>query len=349
MTAETLRSAADLISARLIEPEERDSIDRVARRYAVAVTRDMARLIDRGDPHDPIARQFIPQASELVETADERSDPTGDRAHSPVKGIVHRYSDRVLLKPLHACPVYCRFCFRRESVGPGGERLTPAELDAALDYIRAHPEIWEVILSGGDPLLLSPRRLGAIVRALDRIPHVAVIRIHSRIPIVDSNRVSAGLLEAMAAEKALYLVVHANHPRELAAAQRDACARLAKAGISLLGQTVLLKGVNDDAAVLEALFRAMVAARIKPYYLHQADLAPGTSHFRTGLGKGQRLVAALRGRVSGLCQPTYVLDIPGGYGKVPVGPIYAQEEPEAGGWRVRDPKGRIHSYPEIDA
>jgi lysine 2,3-aminomutase len=183
------------------------------------------------------------------------------------------------------------------------------------------------------------------VRALDRIPHVAVIRIHSRIPIVDSGRVNAGSLEAMTAEKALYLVVHANHPRELGAAQRAACARLVKAGISLLGQTVLLKGVNDDSAVLEALFRAMVAARIKPYYLHQADLAPGTSHFRTGLDEGQRLMAALRGRVSGLCQPTYVLDIPGGYGKVPIGPTYAKARSGNGVWQVRDPAGRIHSYP----
>jgi lysine 2,3-aminomutase len=260
--------------------------------------------------------------------------------------IVHRYPDRVLLKPLHACPVYCRFCFRREQVGPDGEVLTAAELEAALAYIRARPQIWEVIVTGGDPFLLSPRRLAAIVRELDEIQHVRVIRFHTRVPVADPARVTVRLVAALAAEKAVYVAIHANHPRELTPEFRAACRRLGKAGVPLLGQTVLLRGVNDDAAVLETLFRGLVAARVKPYYLHHPDLARGTGHFRVDLREGQALMRRLRGRVSGLCQPSYVLDLPGGLGKVPVGPCYA--ESREGSWAVEDFEGGRHRYPPED-
>ena len=319
----------------------------VAERYAVAITPAMSALIE-GDPAtDPIGRQFVPQEAELVHAPEESADPIGDRRLSPVKGIVHRYPDRVLLKPTLVCPVYCRFCFRREDVGPSGGTLDTAEIAAALDYIRARPEIWEVVVTGGDPFLLSPRRIGEIVRALDAIPHVAVIRFHTRVPIVDPERVAAALVAGLAAEKAVYVVIHANHPRELTPAARAACARLIRAGIPLLSQSVLLKGVNDDAATLEALFRGLVAMRVKPYYLHHLDLAPGTGHFRTGIGEGQALLRQLRGRVSGLAQPTYVLDLPGGHGKVPVGPCYAHEGD--GVWEVEDPRGHRHLYPSCNA
>jgi lysine 2,3-aminomutase len=242
------------------------------------------------------------------------------------------------------CPVYCRFCFRREAVGKGGT-LTARELAAALAYIRRTPAIWEVIVTGGDPFLLSSRRLKEIVRALDAIPHVQVIRFHTRVPVVDPGRVTAASVAALDTAKALYVAVHVNHPAEITAATRTACARLAKAGIPLLGQTVLLKGVNDDAQTLEALFRALVAMRVKPYYLHHADLARGTSHFRATLAEGRALVRALRGRISGLCQPTYVLDLPGGHGKVPVGPCYA-EALDTDSWLIEDPAGRRHRYPQ---
>ena len=198
--------------------------------------------------------------------------------------------------------------------------LAPAALDRAYDYIRGRPEIWEVVVTGGDPFVLSPRRLAAMVRALDAIPHLAVIRFHTRVPIVDAGRLTKARVAALAAEKAVWVVVHANHPRELIPSVKTAVRRLLQAGIPVLSQTVLLHGVNDDAAVLEALFRGLVSMRIKPYYLHHADLARGTSHFRTGIGAGQHLVRSLRGRVSGLCQPTYVLDIPGGYGTVSIAP-----------------------------
>jgi lysine 2,3-aminomutase len=298
----------------------------------------MVGLIDPTDPADPIARQFLPSARELERQGEELTDPIGDETHSPVKGIVHRYPDRVLLKPLHACPVYCRFCFRREQVGPGGEALNDAELDAAIDYIRARPAIWEVIVTGGDPLMLSARRLGRLLDAIEAIPHVATIRIHTRVPVVAPALVDAGLLSVLERQKPLWIAIHANHPTELTEAARAACARLVSARATLLGQTVLLRGVNDKVATLEGLFRAMVAMRIKPYYLHHPDLAPGTGHFRLSITEGRAIVRELRGRLSGVAQPTYVLDIPGGAGKVPIGPDWI----EPGG--VRDPSGGFHAY-----
>ena len=340
----SLRRPAELVAAGLVPPEREAEIAAVARRFAVAITSEMAALVERGDADDPIARQFVPRAAELETAPEEHGDPIGDRRLSPVKGIVHRYADRVLLKPSHLCPVYCRFCFRREQVGPEGETLSEHELETALDYIRSRPAIWEVIVTGGDPFVLSPRRLKSLTRALDAIPHLGVIRFHTRVPIVDSSRVTPALVSALAAEKAVYVAIHANHPRELTEAARTACRRLSRAGIVLLGQSVLLRGINDDAATLEALFRGLVAMRVKPYYLHHPDLARGTAGFRPSLADGRALMAALRGRVSGLCQPTYVLDLPGGYGKVPVGPCYA-ETGEAAEWRIRDPQGMLHRYP----
>jgi lysine 2,3-aminomutase len=334
-----------LVSAGLIDPGRIAEIRHVAGQFRVAITHDMAALIDPDDPADPIAAQFVPTAAELAEAPEERADPIGDERWSPVPGIVHRYPDRVLLKPILLCPVYCRFCFRREIVGKKAAVLDRDSLERAFDYIRQRPQIWEVIVTGGDPFVLAPRRLDDIVRALEAVPHLSVIRFHTRVPVVEPRRVTAALVDALTAEKAVYVVVHANHPRELTAPMREAALRLVRAGIPLLSQTVLLRGVNDDAAVLEELFRGLVAMRIKPYYLHQADLVRGTSHFRTGIAAGQRLVRSLRGRVSGLCQPTYVLDIPGGYGKVPIAPCAAVRDGSSGGWLVEDNVGIRHAYP----
>ena len=337
-------SAEDIVPAGLVEPERLDEIRRVAGNFTVAITEDMAGLIDPADDRDPIAAQFVPSLAELAVAPEERADPIGDERWSPVPGIVHRYPDRVLLKPLLLCPVYCRFCFRREVVGKEGAMLDRAAFKRAFDYIRERPQIWEVIVTGGDPFLLSPRRLGDIVHTLDQIPHLGVIRFHTRVPVADPRRVTAKLVEAFGAEKAVYVVIHANHPRELTPGARAAVSRLNRAGIPLLSQTVLLRGVNDDATVLEALLRGLVAMRVKPYYLHHPDLARGTAHFRTGIAAGQRLVRALRGPVSGLCQPTYVLDIPGGHGKVPIAPC-AVAPGAAGGWIVEDCAGGWHDYP----
>ena len=342
----TLRHLSDLQQAGLAPQAQRPALDAVAARYAVAISPAVAGLIEHSDY--PIARQFVPAAAELVTTPAERADPIGDDAHSPVEGIVHRYPDRVLLKLVHVCPVYCRYCFRREVVGPRGRGTLSAKAIAqALDYIRAHKEIWEVIFTGGEPLLLSARRLRAVMRALAAIEHVKVVRVHTRLPIVTPERVTAELVRAVKASgKATYVVAHVNHARELSREARTACARFVDAGVPVLSQSVLLRGVNDDAVTLEALLRTLVECRIKPYYLHHADLAPGTAHFRTSLGEGQALMRALRGRLSGIAQPTYVLDIPGGAGKVPVGPCYLEE---AGGhYRVEDPQGGSHAYPPAD-
>jgi lysine 2,3-aminomutase len=334
----------------LVPTDRTAALQEVAARYAVAITPAMAELIDPSDPNDPIARQFIPDPAELDIRPEERADPIGDGAHTPVDGIVHRYPDRVLLKLVHVCAVYCRFWFRREMVGPGRARaLSAAALDAALTYIRDHREIWEVVLTGGDPLVLSPRRLAAMVKELAAIGHVKIIRVHTRVPVVDPARITSALLRALKARgKATYVVVHANHPRELTPAARDACARFVDAGIPVLSQSVLLRGVNDDVETFGELMRALVECRIKPYYLHHGDLAPGTAHLRTTIGEGRELMRALRGRYSGLCQPTYVLDIPGGHGKSPIGPTYldAADDKDAGRqYQVEDFQGGRHSYP----
>ena len=348
--AATLRSAADLITAGLAPSERLAELERVAARYAVALTPDLAALIDPTDPRDPIARQFVPDPAELDRQARESVDPIGDDPHSPVEGIVHRYPDRVLLKLAHVCAVYCRFCFRREMVGPGRRRtLSPAARAAALAYIGSRREIWEVILTGGDPLILSAARLRAVMDALATIDHVKVVRIHTRLPIADPRLITVALVRAVKAfGGATYVVLHANHPRELTPAARAACALFVDAGIPMVSQSVLLRGVNDDPATLADLMRALVECRIKPYYLHHGDLAPGTSHLRTAIEDGQALMRALRGRVSGLCQPTYMLDIPGGHGKSPIGPSYISAAPGAAGgprYDVEDFNGRRHIYP----
>jgi len=345
MFATTLRSPEILARAGLAAAERLPELQAVAARYAVAITPAMAALIDPADAADPIARQFLPDPAELIALPVEAADPIGDLDHSPVEGIVHRYPDRVLLKPTHTCAVYCRFCFRREMVGPEGLRpLSPAALDAALAYIAARPEIWEVIVTGGDPLVLSPRRLSDITARLAAIAHVKVVRFHTRIPVVDPESVTDELVAALkCAGKAVYVALHANHPRELTPEARAACDRIVEAGLPMVGQTVLLRGINDDAETLGALMRGLVEARVKPYYLHHGDLAPGTSHLRTGVAEGQAILKTLRGRLSGLAQPTYVLDIPGGHGKVPIGPGYLTGNGE--GFTVEDPAGRRHAYP----
>jgi lysine 2,3-aminomutase len=235
-------------------------------------------------------------------------------------------------------------------VGPGRERaLSPRSYQAALDYIRAHGAIWEVILTGGDPLMLSPRRLARIMADLAGIDHVRIVRLHTRMPVADPARVTDAMVAALKVKGATtWVALHANHPRELTRDARAACARLIDAGIPMVSQSVLLRGVNDDAATLEALMRAFVECRIKPYYLHHGDLAPGTAHLRTTLEQGRELMRALRGRVSGLCQPDYVLDIPGGHGKAPVGPDYLSRDGEDGPdlrYRVVDYCGDVHLYP----
>jgi lysine 2,3-aminomutase len=339
-----LKSPSDFAGDPALSPADLKAIEVVSRRYAVAVTPHVMSTIKGPAATDPVARQYIPSLEELKILPEENPDPIGDDAHSPVKGIVHRYADRVLLKPVHACAVYCRFCFRREMVGPGGDALNAAELAAAISYIEAHPEIREVIITGGDPLIMAPRQLAAMLNALEVIPHIEMLRIHTRVPAADPSRITPELCAALEREKPLYVAVHINHAQEFTGDVKRALKDLHRAGCLLLGQSVLLRGVNDTVDALEDLFRSMAAHRIKPYYLHHGDLAPGTSHFRTTIAEGQALMRALQGRLSGLCLPQYMLDIPGGHGKVPVGPTYLHEDVK-GVYMVRDRKGKTHIYP----
>jgi lysine 2,3-aminomutase len=354
--AVTLREPAELLAHGLVSTNAIADLEKVAARYAVAVTPDMAALIEPADADDPIALQFIPSAEELVTSAGENPDPIGDHTRSPVPGVVHRYPDRVLFKLVHVCAVYCRFCFRREMVGPGKETaLAQGAYQNALDYVRSHPEIWEVILTGGDPLMLSPRRLAEVMADIAAIDHVRIVRLHTRVPVADPGRISRDMIAALKVRGAtVWVALHANHARELTQKARAACAAIIDAGIPMVSQSVLLRGVNDNAAALEGLMRAFVECRIKPYYLHHGDLAPGTAHLRTSLQHGRELMRALRGRISGLCQPDYVLDIPGGHGKSPVGPDYVSpadslsrdREPDAETrYRVVDYCGDVHLYP----
>jgi lysine 2,3-aminomutase len=312
----TIRDVDSLIAASLAPQSAAAALQAVASRYAIAIPPALQTLIT--SPGDPIGLQFIPDAAELITAPHEDADPVADEALSPIPGIVHRYPDRALLKPLLACPVYCRFCFRREQVGPDGGLLTEAQLDAAYGYLATHPQIREVILTGGDPLILSPRRLSTILKNLAQIPHIEVLRIHTRAPIADPTLITDSLADALDIAHALFIVLHTNHATELTPAVTAALRKLQRRAIPILGQTVLLAGVNDSDEALADLFRAMLRARIKPYYLHQLDPAPGTARFHVRPERGRQLLAALRGHISGTAIPTYIYDRPGGLGKIPL-------------------------------
>ncbi len=322
----------------------------VAENFSFAVTEHMYQQINMDDANDPIAMQFIPTAKELNILPQEKSDPIGDDPHMTIKGLIHRYPDRCLLTPVHVCAVYCRFCFRREKVGAGSKLMSSEELETAYAYIREHKEIWEVILTGGDPLFLKPKMLDKILENLSSIEHLGVVRFHTRIPMVEPSRINATLLKVLQKRVSIYVVVHANHPNEFTAEAKKACRDLTSHGIPLLSQSVLLKGINDNIETLSSLMRCFIENRIKPYYLHQGDLAQGTQHFRTSIKQGRSLMRQLRGRFSGICQPTYILDIPGGYGKSPIGPNYLSELSDApqgeAKYIVEDYNGNCHKYSE---
>lgn len=349
MKPQTYRSAADLLDAGLIRLDELAMAEKVASQYVIAVPEALAGLIDRADADDPIRAQYVPTGKELDVLPGELGDPIGDHAHSPVPGIVHRYPDRVLLKISSTCPVYCRFCFRREMVGPEkGDALAKAEVDAALDYIAGRPEIFEVILTGGDPMILSPGRAGEITRRLEAIDHVRVIRWHSRVPVTTPERITAEFVEAIRGRtKAVFVAIHANHAREFTPEAISVIRRMALAGIALVSQSVLLRGVNDSYEALAELMRAFLAAGVKPYYLHQLDAAPGTSHFRVPVEEGQALVRRLRDELTGLATPYYVADIPGGVSKAVMNLSDVEQRGDDFGLRGRD--GGLYPFPGAES
>jgi len=288
--------------------------------------------------NDPVALQYVPRAEELHIQDFESSDPIWDDDYSPTPGVVHRYPDRCLIKISNVCPVYCRFCFRKEKIGPGSPALSSKDRANAYAYIHHHPEIWEVILTGGDPLILNPNVLREVISALAEIPHVQVIRIHTRVPLSDPKRINDALLDALKTSKMLIIAVHANHAQEFSEEARQALKKIRCRGIPMLSQSVLLKEINDNAETLMCLMRTFMENGVKPYYLHQLDPARGTSHFHVSIERGQALMKQLRGRLSGVCQPMYVIDIPGGFGKSPIGPHYLNSDKSG----VEDFRGQMH-------
>lgn len=334
-----LTTIPQLVAAGLADAADAPVLEEVAGAFRVLVSPAMQAAI--AVPGDGVARQFLPDAAELHVRPEELHDPIGDRSHQPVPGLTHRYPDRAILHLTQTCAVYCRFCFRRETVGDSGH-LSDDALDGVFAYLAATPAIREVILTGGDPMVLSPRRLGAVIARLAGLGTLDAIRIHTRVPVVAPDRLTPAMLAALRGAVPVWLVIHTNHAGELTPAACTALGKLADAGVPLLSQTVLLKGVNDTPEILETLLRALYRLRVKPYYLHHCDLARGAGHFRTTIAEGQSIMAALRGRLSGAALPTYVLDIPGGHGKVPLGPEYLSRDGD--GWQVTDPNGRTHRY-----
>ena len=305
----------------------------------------LAPAIATDDFSDPVYAQYVRDAREDHITPEERTDPIGDDPHSPVQGIVHRHPDRALLKITDICAAYCRFCFRKDMVGQGDGILDEAELKVALSYIQNAPHIREIILTGGDPLTLSNRRLKDVLEKLYAIEHLDIIRFHTRTPLIKPARIDEELCGVLKdCPKALYVVLHVNHTQELTDEVKKAIRTLDQSGAVLLSQSVLLRGVNDDTQTLEDLFRALVRLKVKPYYLHHLDRAQGTSHFEVSPRIGQEIIARLRGRISGLCLPTYILDIPGGFGKMPLEQCTLEDEQDH--YTIQDPHGRRHIYPK---
>jgi len=319
----SVQTLAELERALSLTPNERAGVQRALREgFAMAITPYYLSLCDRHDPHCPVRQQCVPQIAEAhVGTGDLR-DPLGEEAHEVAPHLVQRYPDRVLLLATDRCGVYCRFCTRSRMVGAGGGARSAAQLAAAYAYLREHPEICDVIVSGGDPLVMSDARISSLLSELASIPSVGYVRVASRTPVTLPQRITDSLCRALRSHPAVWLMTHFNHPKELTEQARTACAKLADHGIPVMNQTVLLRGVNDNAATLETLFRGLLRARVRPYYLLQTDPVIGTSHLRTPLQAGIDIMETLQGRLSGIGLPKLIVDTPHGKGKVPVGPNY---------------------------
>ncbi|MFO0610980.1 MAG: KamA family radical SAM protein [Polyangiaceae bacterium] len=310
-----------------LTPAERAGVERAAREgLPMRITRHYLELMDRADPACPIRRQAIPVAEEADITAGEMVDPLGEVAHEVAPRLVRRYPDRALLLVTDRCALYCRFCTRSRMVGDGGGAAAVDALGPALTWLAEHPEIRDVIVSGGDPLTLSTSKLVSIVERLRAIASIDTIRLATRVPVTLPSRITSELVDALRPHHPIWVMTHFNHPKELAPAAIRALERLADAGFPVMNQAVLLRGVNDDPDVLTALFRGLVRARVRPYYLLQMDPVVGTSHLRTPLARGREIMDALQGRLSGIALPKFIVDTPGGMGKVPAGPSFVVEE-----------------------
>ena len=327
-----------------LTPDERAGCEHANQKLALAITPYFFNLIDRRDPDCPIRKQVIPRAAEQVVSDGEMLDSLGEDEHSPVSGLVHRYPDRVLFLVTDRCAAYCRYCTRSRLVSNAQDYNFHPEYEEGLRYIAAHPEIRDVLLSGGDPLLLSDAKLEHLLARLRAIPHVEFIRIGSRIPVFLPQRITPELCAILRRHGPVWMSIHVNHPRECTADLQAACERLAFAGVPLGNQSVLLRGINDDVDVMKALVHRLLRMRVRPYYLYQMDLITGGAHFKASVRKGIEIIQALRGHTTGYAVPQFVIDAPGGGGKVPLNPDYV-ESVDDDAIVLRNYEGRLYRYP----
>lgn len=338
-------SLTELESHLNLTQEERAGVLLAGNKLAMSITPHFFNLIDRDNPDCPIRRQVIPRIEEGWNAPEELSDPCGEDSHMPVPGLVHRYPDRVLFLVTDRCASYCRYCTRSRVVSGVGEQQLETQWEPAFKYLQEHTEIRDVLLSGGDPLLFSDDRLDKLLTRLRSIPHLQFLRIGSRIPIFLPQRITPALCEMLKKHHPLFISVHTNHPRELTSEARDALGRLADAGIPLGNQSVLLRGVNDSVEVQKALVHKLLMCRVRPYYLYQCDLINGSSHLRTPVADGVAIIEGLRGHTTGYAVPQFVIDGPGGGGKIPINPNYLIDH-TPGRVTLRNYEGETFEYPD---
>jgi len=338
-TLEQLKEIIDLT------PEEVEGIKHSKGRLALAVTPYFASLMDPINPNCPIRRQAVPRIEEIHFSKSEMVDPLGEDNHSPVPGLVHRYPDRVLLLVTDQCAVYCRYCTRRRLVGSNEKSITQGNFEEVVKYLKGHRKVRDVLLSGGDPLLLENERLEEMLSRLRAIPHIEVLRIGTRVPVTLPQRITGGLVRMLKKYHPLLISIHFTHPKEVTDQVRRACSELADGGFPLGSQTVLLKGINDKPYIMKKLLHELLKVRVRPYYIYQCDLAMGTEHFRTSVATGIQIMEKLRGHTTGYAVPTYVVDAPGGGGKIPLQPDYVVSKGR-GKIVLRNYEGRVFEYPE---
>ena len=333
----------------MLSPDERAAVEAHTGSLPLGITPYYASLMSRDDPTDALRRTHIPVTTELTKMPGEADDPLGEDGHAAVPGLVHRYPDRVLFLATGFCSTYCRYCTRSRMVGnPGGEyHFSTRQWDDALNYIADHPEIRDVLISGGDPLTLSEDKLDYLLGRLKRIPHVEFVRIGSKVPVVLPMRITRSLIQVLKKHRPVWISVHATHPAELTVEVTEAMNRLADAGIPLGSQTVLLKGVNDDVETMKRLMHGLLMRRVRPYYLYQCDPISGSSHFRTSVAKGLEIIRGLRGHTTGYAVPTYVIDAPGGGGKIPLIPNYVMGR-DGDDLLLQNFENGVYRYPDPD-
>ncbi len=340
-----INSLSELESHIQLTDEERAGVLLAGNKLAMSITPHFFNLIDKNDPDCPIRRQVIPRIEEGWTAPEELADPCGEDSHMPVPGLVHRYPDRVLFLVTDRCASYCRYCTRSRVVSGVGEQQLETQWEAAFQYLEKHDEVRDVLLSGGDPLLFSDGKLDKILTRLRAIPHIQFLRIGSRIPIFLPQRITPELCAMLKKHHPLFISIHSNHPKELTTEVRDALGRLADAGIPLGNQSVLLRGVNDSPEIQKALVHKLLMSRVRPYYLYQCDLITGSSHLRTSIAEGVNIIENLRGHTTGYAIPQFVIDGPGGGGKIPINPNYVIES-VSNKITLRNFEGEIFEYPE---